>query len=438
MEKTPLYERLRKHKELDRASFHTPGHKCSDFLPKELLSLDLTELPDTDALYEADGVIRETEKNLAILFDTRRSLISAGGCTLAIQTMLACANVRGKKMIFARNSHRSAAAAAALLGITPVWVSPQSSDCFTGRVRAEDIETILKKEGDVSAVYITSPDYYGEITDIEALSQICKRYNALLLVDNAHGSHLAFGRKNMHPVHLGADASACSLHKTLPVLTGGAALNINNQFIADNAKESMALFGSTSPSYPIMASIDICCGYMLDRGKRDYAALEDTVGEIKSIAAKKGITIPSGICDPLRICINTECTGLIENQYEYFARYGIDPEFCDGSNVVFICTPFNSASDFDRLKKAIKALPDKIKEPKRHRVPLPKQALLPRDTLFLQKETVAIKKSLGRICADLLCPCPPGVPVAVPGEIIDEVCISVLEEIGIAYIKCIK
>ena len=129
------------HKEKEFSSFHTPGHKCSDILPQELLRLDFTELPDTDSLYEADGIILNTEKRLERLFGTKRTLISSGGCTLAIQTMLMLASSRGKKMLFTRNIHRSAVNTCVLAGIEPVWIMPKSDSAFfTGRITAEDAD----------------------------------------------------------------------------------------------------------------------------------------------------------------------------------------------------------------------------------------------------------------------------------------------------------
>ena len=245
--KTPIYSQLLKHKLLDYSPFHTPGHK-NNFFPKNLFELDFTELPDTDALYEAEGIILETEKNLAKLFSAKRSIISSGGCTLAIQTMLRLASQRGKKILFARNIHRSAVNACALLGIIPKWILPKSENgLFTGRISPQDVEKEFLNDNEISALYVTSPDYYGELTDIKTLSEICRKYNKLLLVDNAHGSHLAFLKENQHPINLGADMSACSLHKTMPVLTGGAVLNIGNSEFAENAKNAMSLFGSTSP-----------------------------------------------------------------------------------------------------------------------------------------------------------------------------------------------
>ena len=437
---TPLYNRLVQHNRLDRSSFHTPGHKCADFFPDDLLKLDYTELPDTDALFEADGVILETEKNLSALFGTKRSMISSGGCTLAIQSMLRLALPYGNKMLFARNSHRSAVNTMALLGIDPVWLSPKSENgLFTGRITPADVENALNADSSISTCYITSPDYYGEISDIKAIAEICKKHKTILLVDNAHGSHLAFMNENLHPIHLGADMSACSMHKTLPVLTGGAVLNIGNSRFIDNAKDAMALFGSTSPSYPIMSSIDICTDYMLNRGGiQAYRELEGRIAVIKQLAQQKGIIQPDGLCDPLRVCINTASVGLVgEKQEKYFEENGIDCEFCDGENAVFICTPFNSERDFVRLENAIKNMPvEKNISLVSDVSTLPKKALSPREAIFSSTETVLLENSLGRIAADSACPCPPGIPVVMPGEIIDETVIQQLKNYGFDKIKC--
>ncbi len=119
-------------------------------------------------------------------------------------------------------------------------------------------ESLLKQYPDTAAVYITSPDYFGVLSDIRSISEVCHRYHVPLLVDNAHGCHLFLMPEHLHPIHLGADITACSAHKTLPVLTGGAFLNMASDTYAANAKDAMALFGSTSPSYPIMASLDLC------------------------------------------------------------------------------------------------------------------------------------------------------------------------------------
>ena len=434
--KTPVYSQLLKHKTLDYSPFHTPGHK-NNFFPKDLIELDFTELPDTDALYEAEGIILETEKNLAKLFSAKRSVISSGGCTLAIQTMLRLASQKGNKILFARNIHRSAVNACALLGIIPKWIMPKSENgLFTGRISAEDVEREFLNDSEISALYVTSPDYYGELTDIKALSKICRKYDRLLLVDNAHGSHLAFLKENQHPIHLGADMSACSLHKTLPVLTGGAVLNIGNPEFSENAKNAMSLFGSTSPSYPIMASIDICCDYMLNgNGISEYRKSEERIANIKTLAKDNGIIQPNGSCDPVRICINTNG---IKNQIDFFHSYKIEPEFCDGQNAVFICTPFNTEKDFQRLETAISDIKAIPQNQQYISFELPETRLTPREAVLAKTEKISVEDSLGRISAESACPCPPGIPVIMPGEVINKNTVSQLEKYKFKYITVVK
>lgn len=430
---TPILNALKAHDKLGRSSFHTPGHKCSGFLPAELLRLDYTELPDTDALFEASGAILESERMLSSLFGAGRSLISAGGCTLAIQTMLALAAERGKKVLMARNSHRSAVAASALLGLESVWLYPRGAGSFTGRIEPEDVRSALECDSEINACYITSPTYYGELSDIRAISRICREHNALLLVDNAHGSHLAFMREDMHPLHLGADMTACSLHKTLPVLTGGALLNLRDGSLGDRAKAAMSLFGSTSPSYPIMCSIELCAEYLRGGGAEEYARLTDEAASLRELAASRGIALPNGSCDPLRLTLGTYSAGLCgEEQQRFFEDHGIDCEFCDGSSAVMIMTPFNSRTDLDRVRRAIEEMP--VSSP----VILPEyeplrleQVISVRDAVFSRKEAVPVNESVGRIAADIRCPCPPGVPVVMPGELITRDAADALLRAGI-------
>lgn len=415
---TPILSALKAHDKLGRSSLHTPGHKCSGFLPDNLLRLDYTELPDTDALYEASGAILESERMLSSLFGAGRSLISAGGCTLAIQTMLALASQRGKKILMARNSHRSAVAACALLGLEPVWLYPKGICSFTGRTDPADVSAALRRDPDIAACYITSPTYYGELSDIKSIADICHSFGAWLLVDNAHGSHLAFMREDLHPLHLGADMTACSLHKTLPVLTGGALLNLRDSSLGDRAKAAMSLFGSTSPSYPIMCSIELCAKYLREGGAEEYARLADTVSELKALAAARGIALPEGECDPLRLTLGTYSVGLTgEAQQRYFEDHGIDCEFCDGSSAVMIFTPFNTPEDIDRVRRAIGEMPVSGSVPPE--VPETfeaEQVISVRDAVLSPKETLSVRESVGRIAADIRCPCPPGVPIVMPGE----------------------
>lgn len=425
---TPLYTALLQHKALNRASFHTPGHKNNPFcLPQDLLSLDFTELPDTDSLFEASGPILEAEQLAAKLFGAARTCISAGGCTLCIQAMFRLAAPNGGTVVCSRVVHRSAVNTMALLDLQPVWAMP-----------ADLISTIEKNPG-AKAVYVTSPNYYGELLDIPAIAAACKKWNIPLLVDNAHGTHLMFTQPNLHPLALGASMTACSAHKTLNVLTGGAWLNIADERFAGDAKAAMALFGSTSPNYPVMASLDLSRAW-LETHKDQYADLQKRVGEIKSAAAQCGLAEQTGLTDPTRITLNTASIGLSGiAAAEIFRGAGVEPEFADAAHVVLIATPFNTESDFVRLTDAIELLPVRQPLPNHPALPpLPIAKMSLRAAVFAPSEAVALESAVGRIAAEAACPCPPGVPVVMPGEEVTKEILEFLRGYGFFSIKVLK
>ena len=439
----PLYDALKRHVESGKTSFHTPGHKghC-EFLRLDT-QLDLTELPDTDSLYECDGCIRESEIRAAAMFGTKYTALSSGGCTLAIQGMLAAFAGAGGKVIFSRNIHRSAINTAMLLGIRPVWIMHRH-DCgegLPGRISPDDVKAAIINNPDARAVYITSPDYYGCLSDIQSISGVCGEYGIPLLVDNAHGTHLiVFG---LHPITLGAQASACSAHKTLPVLTGGAWLNCNDENAIPRIKSCMSLFGSTSPSYLIMASLDLARAWMEKDGQARFRQLAENVSELREIALRKGFGLPEGECDPVRLTLLPRRLGMSGNDAaDYFRNHGLECEHSDSCAVIFILTPFNSPREIEQLKCAIEQFP-KGKAvyndcPDYFPDILPEMEISPGETLLCNSVIIPTEKALGRISAQAACPCPPGVSVVMPGEKINENCVNILLKTGIRHINVIE
>lgn len=441
MKQTPLYDAVRGCRAKGRVSMHVPGHKCADgAVPEDLISLDWTEVPDTDSLYEAAGAILQAEQAAARYYGTHRTLFSAGGCTLCIQAMLRLAAPDGGCIIAHRMLHCSAVNAMALLGIEPVWVLPhQDAGSFLpGRVWASDIEALLQKYPQAKAVYLTSPDYYGVVSDIAAIAQVCSRHGVPLLVDNAHGAHLK--ALSMHPVMQGASMTACSAHKTLPVLTGGAFLNIADSRFAAGAKDAMALFGSTSPSYPVMMSLDTGRAWLEEYGEPAYAGLRETVQGICSLAVGRGMQVPQGPMDPTRISLNTAAIGWSGTQAaEWFRQNGIEPEYADGAYLVMVPSPFNTEEDFARVKQAVRSLPARAPLPVESALPpLPKKAMPLRQALLSPAETVPVKAAVGRIASQSVCPCPPGIPIVMPGEIVSPESAGFLESYGFFALKVVK
>ncbi|MBE6721727.1 MAG: aminotransferase class I/II-fold pyridoxal phosphate-dependent enzyme [Ruminococcaceae bacterium] len=402
---TPLYSALLKHQALHRAPFHTPGHKCAPgALPQNLLALDFTELPDTDSLFEADGPILQAEQAAARLFQAKRTLFSAGGCSLCIQAMLRLACPQGGRVLCARNVHRSAVNTMALLGLEPVWSVPDAI-----------LSALKNNTKSINACYVTSPDYYGRLQDIPALAGLCRQKHIPLLVDNAHGTQLAFTQPDLHPLHLGASMTADSTHKTLNVLTGGAWLQIGEERYVQDAKEAMSLFASTSPSYPIMASLDLARAYQ-EEHPAAFAEVQRQVRVLSQTAQRIGITNVSD--DPTRLALRTSDIGLTgAAAAEIFRENGVEPEMADGGFVVFICTPWNTEADYQRLAKGLSALPiGKPLPPIPELPPLPPVRLPLRQAVFAPAHAVSLEQAVGRIAAEAACPCPPGIPVVMPGE----------------------
>ncbi len=437
-----LYQALLEYQKKEYAPFHTPGH-AGRALPSWIFSLDFTELPDTDSLYEASGPILQAEQAAARLFGVPRTLISAGGCTLCIQAMLRLAAPNGGKIVSGRVIHRSAVNTMALLGLEPVWVYPRgdAGPGLPGRIYPEDVEAALIQTQDARAVYLTSPDYYGVIADIPSIARVCKKYNVPLLVDNAHGAHLKFLSKDIHPISLGASMTACSAHKTLPVLTGGAWLNIADERFVQGAKEAMALFGSTSPSYLVMASLDWAREWLESHAADAYPQLEQRVARIREMAQRRGILMPHGMCDPTRISLDMASIGLSGEQGAALLRqHGVEPEYADQAYLVLIATPFHTKEDFARVEEAIRALP--CGKPIEHEGLLPpcrpQTVVPPRQAVLGPSEEIPLAKAAGRIAAQAACPCPPGVPVIMPGEKITSEAIKFLIRYGFFSAKVLK
>ena len=446
----PLYEALIKYNKLNSSRFHTPGHKATNASPfydvfGDALAFDVTELPQTDSLYDAKSVIFQAEAAAASHFGVKHTLFSAGGATLCIQAMMRLTQKRGNKLICARNVHRSAINAMSMLGIDPIWVYPKQfeNSSLPGYISVQDIEEILASQSDFSAVFITSPDYYGVISDIKGISDACKKYDVPLLVDNAHGSHLFYCDGGaLHPARLGASITCDSAHKTLPVLTGGAFLQINSeQFSYQEAKNAMALFGSTSPSYLIMLSLDIARAWLEQNGNTAYNELCNKVADLKQLCFEKGFKFPSqAVFDPARLTLDFGSVGYTGEQAEaMLGEFGITSEMHDNRYVVIMLSPFNKKVDFERLKNFINNL--KIKQPiKNVNYVFSKQkSVMPiKEAVFAQSEIVSIEKAVSRIAAECRIPCPPGVPIIMPGEIIDDETAYNLKNYGVFNIKVVK
>ena len=458
---TPLADALRRYAAKGRASFHTPGHKGRAGLLAGLASLeyDLTELPETGSLYDGGDAIEQAERLAAPAFGAAETLFSAGGCTLCIQAMLLLGAGPGGRVLLLRNAHRSAVHAAALLGLEPVWLWPGRD----GRPEPAAIENALKEDENIRAVYITSPDYYGRLADVPAVGAVCRKAGVPLLTDNAHGSHLgAFG---LHPLAHGAAMSADSCHKTLPVLTGGAMLQIGRRPDGfpwagrAEAKGAMALFGSTSPSFPVLASLDLARDWWVRAGEAAYRLTAEETALLRETAREQGLAALDGpLQDPARLTLDTGGAGVDGGEAaEFFRSRGCEPEYADGRYVVFILTPFNAPAERVRLREAIRGMAVALRRGRflgrgarraaegeeRYAAyawdgTRPEAVCSPREALLAPCEMVPAEKAAGRVAARTACPCPPGIAAVVPGERITEETAVRLKQAGVDHLAVLR
>lgn len=436
--KTPIFDFIKSYSEGKSARFHMPGHKGVGALGCE--KYDITEILGADVLYSADGIIAESEDNLTSLYGTAHSFYSTEGSTLCIKAMLRLAGERAGEerplILAARNVHASFVRAAALLDLDVEWIYPKREghlcEC---NITADDVRRAISgAEKTPCAVYLTSPDYLGNMLDIRGISTVCRECDIPLLVDNAHGAYLRFLPEDSHPITLGATMCSDSAHKTLPVLTGGAYLHISKDYLeySGRAREALSLFASTSPSYLTLASLDLCNKRLNEDYPEKIAALAAKSREIKAKITSLGFEV----CDtePLKIVIragDSLASGLRER--------GIEVEFSDRYYTVLMLTPENTDDDFDRLIEALSST--KATQRSEECIPSPKPHVAEmtiRQAVFAQNERISVENALDRICAAPTVSCPPAVPIVISGERITEEDITLFRHYGITTVSVVK
>lgn len=421
---------------------HMPGHKGAGILGFE--EMDLTEIYGADELFAAEGIIKESEQNASSLFGCP-TYYSTQGSTLCIQTMctILCQDAKSKgkkpKILAGRNAHRSFIHAAALLDFEIEWLYG-NSDYLSCKIHAEDLEKAII-ESLPTAVYLTNPDYLGNLLDIQSLANVCKKHNVLLAIDNAHGAYLRFLEPSLHPIDLGADLCCDSAHKTLPVLTGGAYLHLSeslNQVWKNDVKHFMEYFSSTSPSYLIMASLDAANEVLDTTFKKSLSECIQRVDGLKNTLTQHGYTILSG--EPMKITISTKEFGYTGNEIaNLLMECDIYPEFYDSDYIVLMPSPYNTKDDFERLQKCLCGIDRKpILINKPPKLEQSKKAMNVRQALFSSSITLDVSKSLGQVCSSVTVSCPPAILPVIPGEVINESSIEVMKYYGIETVRVVK
>ncbi len=450
---TPIVEFVRKYADSDISRFHMPGHKGHVFFGWE--PYDITEIAGADVLYHGDGIIAQSEKNAAKLFGSGATHYSTCGSTNAVKAMLfllrtGCSQKSDAPrpyILAARNIHRSVVDACALLDLDIEFPdTAKSSSICTSAVTAEHIKKALQEKKQLPlGVYITSPDYLGQMADIAAIAKVCRSFSVPLLVDNAHGAYLHFLERKQHPMDLGAAMCCDSAHKTLPALTGAAYLHIHRDYVKTYepyAAQALALFSTTSPSYLILQSLDWCNRYMASGYTERLKQLERAVKRQKEGLRGRGIAVLDS--EPLKLVMDTAKNGYTGLEIaEELRAFRLECEYADGRYVVLMATAENRERDWKRLqdwakhtrliKKKGEPLPEKLFFSYR-----PKRRLSIREAVFAPAEVVPAAKSLHRICAEQTVACPPAIPIAISGEEITEKMVEAFRQFGITKICVVK
>ena len=443
---TPIVDFVRRYAQSGTSRLHMPGHKGQSLLGFE--PWDITEIKGADELYGADGIIAQSEANATRLFGTVHTYYSTEGSSQCIRAMLClalqAAPAAGQRpvLLAARNAHKALLYAAALLDFDIQWLWPAPQDagalcsCPVSAAKLTGALQGLAQQGKRPfGVYITSPDYLGGVQDIAALAEVCKDFGVPLLVDNAHGAYLRFlPQGGQHPIALGAAMCCDSGHKTLPVVTGGAYLHLGkNAPVQDEAavRNALALFGSTSPSYLILQSLDKCNqilseGYPL-RLLQCCGHLTRLRRELNEAAAKHCPGPLALESEPLKVTLDAAVLGLSGTELSEKLRAAkIECEYADPRYLVLMFTPDNPPQDFERLSAAVLRIAEELAGP----VTLPEEPAgefaelerglhrrcTIRQAVFALQEQLPAEQAVGRICAMPTVSCPPAIPIVVSGE----------------------
>lgn len=436
-----MREFLLQHADIDPVSFHMPGHKGSAIFRKygygefldRFVDCDVTEIPGADNLFQAEGIIMETQKKYAGLYDVEHSYLQINGTSGGIIASILATVKPGGKLIMARNCHKSVFNALTLGNIRPVYAQPEMIEEYgiSGAVSAEEIKRCLDENPDAGAVILPSPNYYGICSDIRAIADVVHEAGKVLIVDQAHGAHLKFFHKlgcgdgmPMAAEDCGADLVINSIHKTLASLTQSAVLNLNSSRVDRYVLEDkLQAIQSTSPSYVLMSFLDINADLLRDHGRQAMREWRESLDHFYDEAQKiKGLQLmKTGSMDITKINLDMGSLGIDGATLEQLLmKRGIFSELYTGDILMLMTGIGNTREHMDRALAALRdiaavgadAKAADAKRRKAYSVPEPGKLC----DVPAEKEFIPLEEAEGRICAGSIIPYPPGIPFVCPGE----------------------
>jgi len=455
---TPLFDVLMEYVNRNTIPFHVPGHKkgdgmdnkFKDFIGINALSIDVTVFKLVDSLHHPTGAIRKAQELAADAYGSDRAFFSIHGTSGAIQAMIMSVVSQGDKIIIPRNVHKSVTAGIILSGAIPVYMQPEI-DTTIGvalGVTPETVEQALKENPDAKAVLIINPTYYGVATDIKKIVDIVHKYDIPLIVDEAHGPHLGFNdRLPVSALQAGADMCAQSTHKIIGSLTQSSLLHVKgNRVDVNKVKQYMSLLQTTSPSYILMASLDVARMQIATKGKY----LLDNAIDLCNYARKEINKIPGLYCfgeevlgkkgayayDPTKLTICCKDMGITGYELDQILadKYHIQFEMSDLYNALAVGSFGDTKEKIDTLLSALNEISIEHYDVSNKRggvleIPdIPEQVLAPRDAFNSSKVSIPLSSSIGQVSGEFLLAYPPGIPVLCPGEKITAEIVNYVEE----------
>ncbi len=438
-------------------SFHMPGHKGKAFYVENgygefldaIMDCDITEIPGADNLFQAEEIIKVTMEKYKSLYETEASYLLINGSSGGILAAILSSVTKGGKLVMARNCHKSAFNALTLGDITPVYAFPETVEEYgvLGAISALEIANCLDENPEAEAVILPSPNYYGICSDIKAIAEEVHKRGKILIVDQAHGAHLKFFEKEYgfpRPAEeQGADIVINSIHKTLGSFGQTALLNVcSDRVDVITLEDKLQVVESSSPSYPMMATLDVNADILAEKGELLMGNWADNIKWFYDAAkGVPGLKVMSGHnLDRTKLNLDMSAYGMNGNELEDFLMTkNIFIELVAGNVVMCMTGIGNKRCDFEKLFDALKEIAETrelLQEgPKVQPKALTKK--LEWQGVPIKKETVHVDEAVGRVCAMSIIPYPPGIPIACPGEVLDKELLEYIKERRMAGEKVI-
>lgn len=434
----PLLQLLEGFSKDDPISFHVPGHKHGSIFPKvaknhfkAILQLDLTELPGLDDLHAPHGAIGEAEKLASDFFGADHTFFLINGSTVGNLAMILAVCRQNDHVLVQRNSHKSIFNGLELAGAKPIFLTPEY-DSTVERFTSPSVKTLeqaLIKYPNAKALVLTYPDYFGRTYDIKSMIELAHERNIPVLVDEAHGVHFAIGKPfPRSALAFGADVVVHSAHKTAPAMTMASYLHIKSKLVT---KESLAyrlqMLQSSSPSYPLMASLDVARYFLAVQNKQTIQAILQDAEKINLLfEAERDLweIVPSD--DPIKLTIQLKDGYTAKEAARLFEASGVYPEFTMNRQILFILglAPFKK---WGRLKKVLHNVKETLKNTENHATiemvniftdMIQELTLSYQEMANLTQVLIPMEAAVGQIAAEPVIPYPPGIPLILKGEMI--------------------